>query len=241
MVFTKSIDGFERNIDKGEKMEQHREGVYGDPNMKSTSKSSQEHKFFERQIDVNDLGQLESVLQITYDRIQKGELIKGSSNHNTPWDSSGSITTVNWNKYNIFQVYDPNIHTLFRAVKDMTVDACDHYGLDFIKEQFMVQGWFNINNNKTGKLDWHEHGGDGAPHFHGYYCVKAEPSVTHYRVFEKQIDNVNKNNRAILSETGHPHAMGDWSWDGPRITIAYDVIPLRFIPREWEQHWIPLV
>jgi hypothetical protein len=105
----------------------------------------------------------------------------------------------------------------------------------------MVQGWFNINYNHVGKLDWHEHGGNGAPHFHGYYCVKAEPSVTHYRVFDEEIQNINKNNRAILSETGHPHAMGDWDWEGPRITIAYDVIPLRFIPTEWEQHWIPLV
>ena len=122
----------------------------------------------------------------------------------------------------------------------MTIEACDHYGLKFDLEQFMVQGWFNINYNKKGKLDWHEHGGNGAPHFHGYYCVNAEPSTTHYRVFDKEIENINKNNRAILSETGHPHAMADWDWDGPRITIAYDVIPLRFIPKEWEQHWIPM-
>jgi hypothetical protein len=37
--------------------------------------------------------------------------------------------------------------------------------------------------------------------------------------------------------------MADWDWEGPRITLAYDVVPLRFIPKtkEWEQHWIPLV
>ena len=215
--------------------------VYGDSQMKSTSRSSKPQQFFERQIDINNLEELEKVLHISYDRIKKGELISGPKNENTPWDNSGSVTTINWNKYNVFQIYDENIHTLFRAVRDMAQDACEYYELDFIKEQFMVQGWFNINYNHVGKLDWHEHGGDGAPHFHGYYCVKAEPSTTHYRVFEKEIENVNKNNRAILSETGHPHAMGDWDWDGPRITIAYDVIPLRFIPREWEQHWIPLV
>ena len=43
---------------------------------------------------------------------------------------------------------------------------------------------------------------------------------------------------------GHPHAMGDWDWEGSRITIAYDVIPLRDIIRfgvDQEQHWIPLL
>lgn len=239
MVSTKSTVGLERNIDKGKKMEDQQ--VYGDSNMKSNSLSTKPQKFFERQIDMNDLVELEKTLHVAYDQIKNGGLIKGPKNENTPWDASGSVTTVNWNKYNVFQIYDHNIHTLFRAVRDMAQDACEYYELDFIKEQFMVQGWFNINYNHVGKLDWHEHGGNGAPHFHGYYCVKAEPSVTHYRVFDEEIQNINKNNRAILSETGHPHAMGDWDWDGPRITIAYDVIPLRFIPTEWEQHWIPLV
>lgn len=214
---------------------------YGDALQPSTSKSTKEHKFFERQIDINNLEDLEVFLLDQYKRIERGEVVKQKLNDHTPWDDSGSITTMNWNKYNVFQMYDPNIHTLFRAVRDMTKDACDYYELDFTQEQFMVQGWFNVNYNHIGKLDWHEHGGDGAPYFHGYYCVKAEPSITHYRVFENEIENHNKNNRAILSETGHPHAMGDWDWEGPRITIAYDVIPLRFIPKEWEQHWIPLV
>jgi hypothetical protein len=49
----------------------------------------------------------------------------------------------------------------------------------------MLQGWFNINEARNGKLDWHDHGPDGSPHFHGYYCVSAEPSITHYITFDK--------------------------------------------------------
>lgn len=214
--------------------------MYGNPQMESDSRSKIEHKFFERFLN-NNLDDLQKFLEIQYKRVESGELIKGPKNEGTPWDSSNSETTIQWNKYNVFQFYHPAVFELFRAVKQMTLDACEHYGLGFEREQFMVQGWFNINYNKKGKLDWHEHGGNGAPHFHGYYCVKAEPSTTHYRVFDKEIENINKNNRAILSETGHPHAMADWDWNGPRITIAYDVIPLRFIPKNWEQHWIPMV
>jgi hypothetical protein len=208
-------------------------------NIDSSSKSTTSHTFFKKDLDSN-LSDLSNFLQNQYKRIENGEILKNNSNEKTLWDSSGSITTSKWNKYNVFQFYHPAIHKLFKSVRSMTVEACNYYNIDFEKEQFWVQGWFNINYNNVGKLDWHEHGGAGAPWFHGYYCVKAEPSVTHYKIFNKEIENINKDNRAILSETGHPHAMGDWNWDGPRITIAYDVIPFKGLMHDWEQHWIPL-
>jgi hypothetical protein len=198
------------------------------------------HKFFERKLD-NNLGNLKTFLLEQYKRIEKGEVLKNNDiNEKSIWDSSGSITTSKWNKYNVFQFYTPEIHNLFKSVKSMLIEACDYYGVNFEKEQYWVQGWFNVNYNHVGKLDWHEHGGNGAPWFHGYYCVEAEPSTTHYKVFDQETERHNKNNYAILSETGHPHAMADWSWDGPRITIAYDLVPFRGIMTDWEQHWIPL-
>jgi hypothetical protein len=213
--------------------------MYENMQWESNSVSTIPHKFFERFLN-NDLEDLTNFLQFIYEKIENGELIDGPKNIGTPWDSSGSETTIQWNKYNTFQFYHPAIWELFNQVREMTKEACQHYKLNFKEEKFMAQSWFNINYNKKGKLDWHEHGGQGAPFFHGYYCVKAEPSITHYKVFDKEIQNINKNNRAILSETGHPHAMADWDWDGPRITIAYDVIPLRYINTDWQQHWIPL-
>jgi len=214
--------------------------MYDNVPLKSTSINSDfSHKFFERNLN-SDLEDLSSFLGKQYDRIKDGEILKNDGGEKTLWDASGSITTSKWNKYNVFQFYHPAIHKLFRSVRAMTVEACEYYGIDFEKEDFWVQGWFNINYNHVGKLDWHEHGGSGAPWFHGYYCVKAEPSTTHYKVFDQDFENINKNNRAILSETGHPHAMADWDWDGPRITIAYDVIPFKGVMHDWEQHWIPL-
>lgn len=214
--------------------------MYGNPEMKSDSVSTIPHKFFERFLD-NDLEDLTEFLQFQYKRIENGELIKGPKNIITPWDSSKSETTIQHDRYNVFQFYHPAIHKLISAIRSMTIEACEYYGYNFEKEQFMAQGWFNINYIKKGKLDWHDHSGQGAPFFHGYYCVNAEPSSTHYRVFDKEVENINKNNRAILSETGHPHAMADWDWDGPRITIAYDVAPLNSIFNAPEQHCIPLM
>lgn len=198
------------------------------------------HRFFERFLD-NDLEELSFFLQSQYKRIENGDLVSGTLNSDGDFAESNSLSTMNWYQYNAFQFYHPSIHKLLRSIKSMVVEACDYYDVNILEQDYYVQGWFNINYADNGKLKWHDHGPTPAPNYHGYYCVNAQPSITHYEVFGKQIENHNINNRAILSEVGHPHAMGDWNWDGPRITLAYDVTPYRDIHKDWEQHWIPLV
>jgi hypothetical protein len=112
----------------------------------------------------------------------------------------------------------------------------------------MVQGWFNTDGMAEPPLNedthYHDHlGGTGAPNFHGYYSIDAEPSVTYYKIGGHDatpIENVNKNNRVILSETGHPHGIGAWPFDKPRITLAYDVSPFMYMSGDELQHWVPL-
>jgi hypothetical protein len=207
------------------------------------SKSPQEHKFFERFLD-NNLERLAEELQKRYDLIKNLDVVGVTPvTDQDAWKSSNSISTMKWREYNVFQFSIPGIYNLYRSVGDMVREACEYYEIDFEEQKFMIQGWFNINNAGNGKLDWHEHGSSGAPNFHGYYCVKAEPSETHYITTQGPKINVNKDNRAVMSEMGHPHAMGDWNWDGPRITVAYDVIPLKDLVKaghQAEQHWIPL-
>jgi hypothetical protein len=205
-----------------------------------------DHKFFERYLD-NNLNILAKELENRYSLIENVNL-KGITKvkDQEPWLDSGSISTVKWREYNVFQFHIPGLYELYKAISDMTKEACDYYEINFNEQKYMIQGWFNINSAKVGKLDWHDHGEPSAPNFHGYYCINAEPSITNYKLFyddSRIVENVNKNNRAILSEMGHPHAMGDWTWQGNRITLAYDVMPLKKLPvtPETEQHWIPLV
>jgi hypothetical protein len=206
------------------------------------------HKFFERYLD-NNLEDLQSFLEEKYKLIKDAELfgVKPIGEDDYYWMESGSLSTVKWREYNVFQLYHPAIRNLYKGLSDTVKEACQYYGIDFEKQQYYVQGWFNINHADVGKLDWHDHGGPFAPHFHGYYCVNAEPSITHYKLFNDDsmlVDNVNKNNRLVVSEMGHPHAMGDWTWGGPRITIAYDIEPLSEIMSNdmtIQQHWIPLL
>jgi len=212
-------------------------------NMFMNKPTGKDHKFFERYLD-NNLPELAEFLQNQYSNIETLKL--SGVTKVTPrdhWLSSDSVSTIKWREYNVFQFYHPSIYKLYKNISETIKEACEYYEVDFDKQEYMVQGWFNINYNNSGKLDWHDHGGPFAPYFHGYYCVNAEPSVTYYRVFDKETDNHNKNNRMIISEMGHPHAMGSWDWEGPRVTIAYDIVPLKsLIANKAEpQHWIPLL
>ena len=212
-----------------------------------SKKNDKPHKFFDRVLD-NNLDKMSIFLSKVYKDIEDATLPGvspiGSKEHEI-WLETGSSSTIRWNQYNVFQFYSEEIHNVFASLRELVIEACEYYDLDFEKEKFYVQGWFNINDRKIGKLDWHDHGGPYAPFFHGYYCVKAEPSTTYYKINNDDnniFENINKDNRMIVSEMGHPHAMGDWDWDGPRITLAYDIVPLRFVKNfDEEQHWVPLV
>lgn len=205
-----------------------------------------EHKFFERYLD-NDLVELASQLEDRYQKIQNVEVLGVSAlaDEGESFMEAASVSTTKWRQYNVFQFHIPEIHRLYSSIREMVIEACDYYGLDFSEQQYMVQGWFNIHESEQGVLGWHDHGLIGAPQFHGYYCVNAEPSVTQYKIKGALTDVVNVNNRAILSETGHPHQQLDWQWPGRRITVAYDILPMHSIltnlnKKEYEQHWIPL-
>lgn len=149
--------------------------------------------------------------------------------------------------YNIFQFSNNSIYELYKALRQLTKEACEYYEIDYDDQKFMIHGWFNVDSKKDFDKEtsaYHDHsGGKGAPYFHGYYCVNAEPSSTFYNIGRQSpFENVNKNNRAILSETGHPHAIGGFDFGSERITIAYDITPLSLIMGggHEEQIWIPL-
>lgn len=203
-----------------------------------------DHKFFERYLD-NDLDTLTYELKDRYEKIQNSSLLGVTPlSDEELFIDTGSVSTAKWRQYNVFQFHIPEIHKLFTAVRSMVVEACDYYEVDFTKQQFMVQGWFNILNKETGNLDWHDHSFVPAPNFHGYYSVNAEPSSTQYEIDGKIVDVFNVNNRAILSEANHRHRVVP-SKIKDRITVAYDVIPLRDVinntnKKEYEQHWLPL-
>jgi len=216
-------------------------------------------KFFERYLDISQ-EDLDSLYNFCIERQQ--DMLNGKFPGISPEEAHaahnlGGMTTRLLSKYNVFQLHHPVIRSLLSAVTEMTKEACEYYGTDFKSESYYIQGWMNVETeddcsedyyvNNNVQPNMHEHcGGLGIPDLHGYFCVNAEPSTTYYNIDKvTPFDNVNKNKRAVLSETGHPHARGWWGDKNKRrVTIAYDTRSVGDIfgnDPGLEQHWIPLI
>lgn len=218
-----------------------------------TASIVKEHKFFTRDLSI-DLSRLLTWTIDLDDRIRSGELEIGASKEmlDVYRNRTSGAGTALLSHYNIFEMGNPDLNILKNAINSALLEACEYYGIDYDSEEWYLHGWYN-RNDKDGMWDvspidnedkWHEHmNGVGAPVFHGYYCVNAEPSVTVYKIFKNPENikvNVNKNNRMVLSEVGHPHGMGNWRVDDQRITLAYDVAPRAYISDEDAQTWTRL-
>ena len=207
------------------------------------------HKFFERFLD-NDLDQLYVYLEQKQEELLSGKLVEIPEEKLKQYNKGNGGVTQLGSYYNIFSFDNLSILELQKSINSMVKEACDYYGIDFDSQEYMINGWYNVDykveiagvvSPLKNSDHYHDHmGGEGAPVFHGYYCVNAEPSITYYKIGGINgvpFENINKNNRAIISETGHPHGRDDWHQNKPRITIAYDVCPLK---NGVGPHWINL-
>ena len=193
------------------------------------------HRFFDRILD-NDLNDLHDYLTAKQEELLSGDLVDIEPEILAKFNVNNGPSTQLGSRYNIFDFEHAGIRKLADGVRQATVEACDYYEIDFDSMDYRIHGWFNLDHKTEGGTGvnpiknenfFHDHmGGEGAPLFHGYYCVNAEPSTTYYKIDgETLFENHNVNNRLIVSETGHPHGRDDWFEDKSRITIAYDIAP----------------
>lgn len=198
-----------------------------------------EHKFFDVFLD-NDLHDLHQYLLQKRDDILEEKVFNLSPQEKERFSKINGPSTQLASKYNVFNFDHIGIKNLKDGLNKTMKQACEYYEIDFDAEQYIIHGWFNVDYKQDGSHSvspiereqyFHDHmDGVGVPVFHGYYCVNAEPSSTFYKINnETFFENINKNNRAIVSETGHPHGRDDWYFDSERITIAYDITPLSFL------------
>lgn len=184
-----------------------------------------EHRFFKRNIG-NDISALTHYMDKKYNELKDenwGKLVS----KDRPYDPGN-----HWLTFNVFNFQNEGISSLKFNVAEMTKEACTYYGIDYSQQNYHIHGWFNYYNTKRNigvdpkDLHFHDHG--NVPNtFHGYYCLNAEPSTTYYKINEEIVDNVNQNDIAIISKNGYPHAVGEWNQDFNRITIAYNITPLK--------------
>ena len=211
-----------------------------------------DHKFFDVTLD-NDLDSLFVFLyEINQNMIDKN-IFNVPEEKLAQFNHQNGAPTQLGTYYNVFNLDHPGTLNLKENLKKLAIEACEYYGYNFEEQNYYIRGWFNLDY-KDGyspvsplkkSEHFHDHsGGIGMPYLHGYYCVNAEPSSTFYQInkdTENVFENINKNNRAILSETGHPHGRNDWYEEKPRITIAYDVTPRALLENVEDATWIKLI
>ena len=200
-----------------------------------------ELKIFHKDCD-NNLKNLSEYLIDIYKKMKMMYKI----DENDYFVESNSISTIKWKEYNIFQFNNVEIYDLLKDIKELSEEVFYYYKINPKKERYIIQGWFNINHKDSGKLDWHRHvdiSEDTYRDFHGYYGVNIDDSSTLYQSGDLLVENKNKNNRIVMANSYHQHCMGNWSWDQPRISVAYDLMPLsKAIDKNVDpQHWFPLI
>ena len=109
-------------------------------------------RFFERFLD-NNLTVLAAELQDRYTKIEQAK-IEGVSpvGPNEHWKSSNSVSTMKWRQYNVFQFHSTGIYNLYSAIRSMTIEACDYYGLDCMARRiqshcdYFGHGYFGLGD-----------------------------------------------------------------------------------------------
>ena len=52
---------------------------------------------------------------------------------------TGVMATALSQEYNIFQFHHEGLFNLYDAVRDMTIEACEYYGIDFKAQKYYLQ------------------------------------------------------------------------------------------------------
>jgi hypothetical protein len=203
------------------------------------------HRFFQTVLN-EDVEDIQLFLLNLYKEMGDGvhfALTKGWEDEDRNYFSP---PTLYLDKYNLLSMpYEP-FRKIHKSIKDLILQACDYYKINFEDEDFMVHAWFNLswnyNTDLLSETDMHDSlNGQGAPDFHGYYSVNTEPSVTKYFIGSDSIEIHNKNNRLLMSETGYMHGVERFDWWGERTTISFEVTPNRnLLENDSKNIWIKL-
>ncbi len=106
--------------------------------------------------------------------------------------------------------------------------------------RYYIRCWVNLFS-KGKNIDWHAHWDPKYKTYHGFYCVNTEgehESYTEYVVphlIGNQVCRIISNDGlcVIGKSQGDQHRSSEWLNDGkPRVTIAFDIVPIEALRPE---------
>ena len=137
-----------------------------------------------------------------------------------------SFTGRMFNRYNIFTFPSVDLIKLYTEIKRIITPVL------ILNETYMIQAWLNVYR-ENGFIDWHTHWAKEHKTIHGFYCVNVEdtPSYTEYKfpTLNNDITTVHSRDGLLVfgkSEDDKHRSSQGWSSNNPRITIAFDIVPV---------------
>jgi hypothetical protein len=167
-----------------------------------------------------------------------------------PTYNGGSSVTKYYGYYNYLTYAFPEMQKLFTNIRETFNAANNHaWNGNPPDNEYYIQCWLNYYE-KGEFIDWHGHLLPEARGWHGFYCVDVEPnSSTTYKLNGKQIEIKSEDNLIVIGKSiDDLHRSSEWLENKPRITIAFDISPIKNFDGLDECknemgkifHWIPL-
>ena len=139
----------------------------------------------------------------------------------------GCFTSVYHDHYNLFSFPCKQLSELY-------MNMAKTFGQVLRPGKYYIRSWVNLFP-KGKNIDWHSHWDAKYKTYHGFYCVNTQgehESYTDYAVPALIGENICRiksfDGLCVLGKSeGDQHMSSPWLNDGkPRVTIAFDIIPL---------------
>ena len=150
----------------------------------------------------------------------------------------GCFTSVYHDHYNLFAFPCKQLSELY-------MNMAKTFGQVIRPGKYYIRAWVNLFP-KNKNIDWHSHWDAKYKTYHGFYCVNTQgehESYTDYAVPALIGENICRiksfDGLCVLGKSERDqHMSSPWLNDGkPRVTIAFDVIPLEALrPEEHFTH-----
>lgn len=164
------------------------------------------------------------------------------NNRTTVEFEDASKTTQLHAHYNLLHFPHPQLHALLYHIRMMFYEIKD----PAFRDHYYISMWQNVHRQGQS-LDWHSHSDTLNRSYHGFFTVFAEPSATEYKLPDGTFESVTaRNNQLVISPSaGDEHRTTAWTLEQPRITVAFDIVPLQLAQTSFNtqnriHNWVPI-
>ena len=138
-------------------------------------------------------------------------------------DYHGSKTTNAYRQYSLLSFPIKSFQDLYHNIVTVIKPLLP-------KETHVLQCWLNVFRDNE-YIDWHGHWPPEMRAIHGFYCVNVTPSFTEYKfkhIPGKVFKVDSKEGLMVFGKSNNDlHRSSPWNNNSePRVTIAFDIIPL---------------